>query len=46
MDNGKAFPLKSYRRLVLRTGETGFNVPCKYVNDIAYRVNCLLKYRS
>ncbi|MBQ9745313.1 MAG: hypothetical protein IJW21_00640, partial [Clostridia bacterium] len=35
-DNGKAFPLKSYRRLVLRTGETGFNVPCKYVNDTEF----------
>ena len=36
MDNGRGFSLKSYRRLILRTGKTGLEKPYKYVNDTEF----------
>lgn len=35
-DKGKGFPLKSYRRLVLRTGETGLEGRQMVVNDTGF----------
>ncbi|MBR2339239.1 MAG: DUF1593 domain-containing protein [Clostridia bacterium] len=35
-DNGTPFPLKSYRRIIIKTGETGFSGVQKYINDTEF----------
>lgn len=45
-DNGKDFPLKAYRRLVLRTGETGFEKKQTYVNDTDFEYSGSWEYKT
>jgi hypothetical protein len=45
-DTGKDFPLKSYRRLILKTGETGFGDLQRYINDTEFIYSGAWEHRT
>ncbi len=45
-DNGGPFPLKSYRRIIIKTGETGFDGEQKYINDTEFEYSTGWEHRQ